>query len=315
MSWKLGRSSRRWSTMSSSERMTRQFCSSGATHGNRAVSKNVASPTVDCRAIQRSNGGRTRSPKAMVPSTTFWRSVSVAATRPDGLSEASGAGELEQFLHRRPVPGGGGHAEVASGQLGPQLRARHSLGVPGIELATVGDEPLGRDRERRQLAYDLGIGLGGAEAHLVALGVLHDVAQRVSPNDLRELVARAHHHGDVEAEAVGDQALHLTSQPLGRPPAREDDVAALHVGADVLVAGVGEHLAEPGHRDAVARADVDAAQEDDLPHGSHSTWAYGEGGFPRAPRMLAACEAVPCAWRSSCSTASTSLTPSGRSRS
>jgi hypothetical protein len=46
--------------------------------------------------------------------------------------------------------------------------------------------------------------------------------------------------------------------------AAEEQVPALDVGADVTVPECGRHLPEVGHRDPVAPADVDAAQQGDV---------------------------------------------------
>src|SRR5581483_2968100 len=82
----------------------------------------------------------------------------------------------------------------------------------------------------------------------------------------RKLGSRANDDVDPEPELVGDEALALPCQRVGLQLAGEDDVPALDVRPDVLEAGVGEQLAERRHRDAVARAEVDAAEEDDLAH-------------------------------------------------
>jgi len=107
--------------------------------------------------------------------------------------------------------------------------------------------------------------LAGWMAHrLVALRLLRDVAERVALDDLRQLGPRADDHVDVEPEAVGDQLLAPRRQPGRALAGREHDVPALHVRAHVFVAGLLEQLAQLRHRDAVARADVDATEQDDL---------------------------------------------------
>jgi hypothetical protein len=47
-------------------------------------------------------------------------------------------------------------------------------------------------RRGRELAQRVAIRLGGQEAHLIALRVDRDLAERIAPYDLRQLVAGAH---------------------------------------------------------------------------------------------------------------------------
>ena len=70
---------------------------------------------------------------------------------------------------------------------------------------------------------------------------------------------------DLEPEAVGDQPLDRPTHRGGRRLRGDDRVSALEVGTDVVEPGAGERVTEVGQGDSVARADVDAAQEEDLP--------------------------------------------------
>ena len=176
----------------------------------------------------------------------------------------AGVGELEQLRDRRPVSRGGGHAQVLAGQLGPELRSRDAVRVPGVELAAVADELLPGGPCRRACERAWG-GLRRQEADLVALRVLGDPPERVSLDDLGQLVARPHDDGDVETEPIRDRPLALARHVLGGRGAREHDVPALEIGADVVVARVLERFAKVRHRDPVVRSEVDPAQEDEQP--------------------------------------------------
>src|SRR5262245_49262618 len=136
--------------------------------------------------------------------------------------------------------------------------------MPRVDLAPDQLEPLRRDGRSREQVDDGTVGLVGEEAHLVTLRVPRRVAERVSLHDLRELVARPHDHVDGEAEAALDLLLATARDGLRRGAAREHDVAALYVRPHVAEAGALEKLAEVGHRDPPRRAEVDAAQEDDV---------------------------------------------------
>src|SRR5207249_2505234 len=77
-----------------------------------------------------------------------------------------------------------------------------------------------------------------------------------------------HHDRDLETEALLDQPLALARHPVGCGPAPEHDVAALEIGLHLAEACVRQRFAQLRHRDPVAGAEVDPAQEDDvLRHG------------------------------------------------
>jgi hypothetical protein len=146
--------------------------------------------------------------------------------------------------------------------------------MPGIELAAAPREPLLACGEGGELLDELLLRLRGEECDLIALRVGRDVAERVALHHGGELGVSAHDHVHVESEALPDQPFALGGQLRRCERAREDDVPALDVGAHVLEAGVLEVGSQLRHRDAVVRADVDAAEEDDvLSH--HSSPAGG----------------------------------------
>ena len=62
-----------------------------------------------------------------------------------------------------------------------------------------------------------------------------------------ELGPRADDHLDRKSEPGLELSLELLSQAVGREAAREHDVAALEVRADVLIAVAREELAQVGH--------------------------------------------------------------------
>ena len=98
----------------------------------------------------------------------------------------------------------------------------------------------------------------------MALRVGRHLPERVALHDFRELRARAYDDRDVQAELVHDQPLALPRHLVRGARGREDDVAALHVRLHVAEPGAREHVAQLRHRHAVARADVDAPQENDV---------------------------------------------------
>ena len=59
-----------------------------------------------------------------------------------------------------------------------------------------------------------------------------------------------------------------------------DDIAALNVGLNVVKAVAGQRLAQGGHRDPVAGAEVDAPQQRDL-NQNNSSWPAMPFGKPR----------------------------------
>src|SRR6266536_3338286 len=131
--------------------------------------------------------------------------------------------------------------------------------MPGIDLATDDRELLRLDDGGLELLDCGGRELGRQEAHLIALRVLRDLAERVALDDLGELGARAGDNGDVEAEARCDLPLALPGNAAWLRRAREHDVAALEIRLDVAEACFLERLAKLRHRDPVARAEVDPA--------------------------------------------------------
>ena len=77
--------------------------------------------------------------------------------------------------------------------VGQQLRQRRALdavGVPGVDLAAADHDLLRRHVGGLERAHHGGLRRGREEAHLVALGVVGDVGERVALDDDRELVAR-----------------------------------------------------------------------------------------------------------------------------
>ena len=88
-----------------------------------------------------------------------------------------------------------------------------------------------------------GVGLAVQEADLVALGLGGDLAQRVAFDDRCQLVAGTDHDGHFEAELLGDHTLAVSGNLVGLLGARQHDVAALHVRADVLESGLLQDLA------------------------------------------------------------------------
>src|SRR5258705_282602 len=86
-------------------------------------------------------------------------------------------------------------------------------------------------------------------------------ATAIAPRDLRELVARAYHHLDLQSETLADQAPAALRELCRGDVARQHDVAALQIRAHILEARAAQQLAQLRHRDAVVGTQVDAAQE------------------------------------------------------
>src|SRR5262249_14745148 len=170
----------------------------------------------------------------------------------------------EQLLHGRPVSRRRGDAQVASGERGPELRARDALRVPGVDLARAEDELLRLPERLLQFRLDACRQRPREEADLVALGILRDLAERIPLDDARELGGRADDDVDREPELVLDHALALARGLLRLRPALQDDVSALEVGPYLGEAGLFERLAKPGHGHPISRPEIDSAQEDDL---------------------------------------------------
>jgi hypothetical protein len=116
---------------------------------------------------------------------------------------------------------------------------------------------------------------------------LRGVGERGRLDDRLELGRRAEDNRRADAVGLGDRFLDPGGQRLhGRTRAKEH-VAALDVRRDVLEPELGlQERAQPGHRDAVASADVDAAHEGDE---STRTAHPGEAVF-----HAAALESCPC---------------------
>src|SRR3954467_435070 len=176
-----------------------------------------------------------------------------------------GIREREERFDRRPVPRGGGHPERLARERRPELRARDRLRVPRVDLSGCDHDPLFRRGSLLQLARDVRAQLRREKGHLGARRLRRHLAERVALHDRGELGSRAHDDRNLEAEALRDQLLHLPPHGVGVRGAFEHDVAALEVGLHVFEASILERLAQLGHRDAVARADVDAAQQYDVP--------------------------------------------------
>ena len=87
---------------------------------------------------------------------------------------------------------------------------------------------------------------------------------RVPPDDGRELGFRAHDDRDLQAESLGDHPLDLAANVLRLGATLEDDVATLQVRLHLAEAGLLQGHPQLRHRDPVARADVDPAEEDDV---------------------------------------------------
>ncbi len=142
--------------------------------------------------------------------------------------------------------------------------------MPRIQLAAVECEPLLADRRGLESLDDRWIWSRGQEADQVALGIGGDALERIALHHLGQLVARPHDDLDVEAELLGDQPLYACTQPCGCGVARQDDIPALHVRLHLAEAGRRQGVAQCRHRDPVAGAEVDPAQQDDLDQNSAS---------------------------------------------
>src|SRR5436190_12452418 len=172
--------------------------------------------------------------------------------------------ELEQLGDRRPVARRCRHAEAAASERGPQLRPGDPCGVPRVDLASVDDELLRLDAGLLEIALARRGQRTVEEAHLVALRVLRDVAERVARHDPGELGAGPRYHRDFEPEPFLNQAPDLPRRLLRLRLAGKHDVAALQVRLHVLEPGVFERGAQLGHRHAVAQAEVYTPQEQGL---------------------------------------------------
>ena len=138
--------------------------------------------------------------------------------------------------------------------------------MPGIQLAPDRNQALRCHGQLLQLREQLSVELALEEAHLIALGVGGHLRQRVAPDDGRQLVARAREHLDLQIQGARDRAPAACGDLVRRLLGGQHHVSTLQVGLHLLETGAPEHLAQLWHRDAVSRTEVDAAQQDDVPH-------------------------------------------------
>src|SRR4051812_21671604 len=192
------------------------------------------------------------------------------------------AGHLQQLGHRPPVAGGCRDPEALVVEGLGSLGAAVAVGVPGVDLAAAQHEALARAVEGGDALGDLRGGLSGEERDHVELRVRRDVAQRVALHHAGQLLARAHEHRRLHAQAGGDLPLEVALHPAGGLPAREHHVPALHVGAHVAVAEPREELGGRGHAPPPAAADVDAAEKGDL---AGHRWVISAPPRASAPRL------------------------------
>jgi lipooligosaccharide transport system ATP-binding protein len=136
--------------------------------------------------------------------------------------------------------------------------------MPGVDLPPVDHELLGWERCGLELPNDLRGKLPVHEADLVALRIMGHLAKWVPLDDPRQLRTCSGHHRDFEPELLCDQLLAGARDLFGGLLAGEHDVAALNVGLHVRESCIRQDVAKPGHRDAIARADVDASEENDV---------------------------------------------------
>ncbi len=136
--------------------------------------------------------------------------------------------------------------------------------MPCVDLAANVHEALRREILLRDLRHRLRIGLRREKAHLVELVLLGHIAKRVERDHLGQLLACAHDNRRPHAELAGDRSFELGRELIRMQLGTEHDIAALHKRARVWIAEIGEQRPQIRHRDAVVRAEVDAAQESDL---------------------------------------------------
>lgn len=86
--------------------------------------------------------------------------------------------------------------------------------------------------------------------------------ERVSREDVPQLLCATQHHIHFEAEAIGNRCLDLPGEPYTTGlPALEHYVAALQQGLNAGQSDRFVELSQRGHPDALVRAKIDAAQE------------------------------------------------------
>ena len=159
-------------------------------------------------------------------------------------------------------------------RLGPELRAGDALGVPCVELAAYGREPLVAGHERLRACARPRGRAGEAERKLTGgerFGLSATLPSGSQQKQFGELVAGARHDRDRRA----------------RTPRRSGFLALLREGFAARIARGArrsrsgrrcarrrgprrvEELTQRGHRDPVVRPDVDPSEQDDLAHVGH----------------------------------------------
>src|SRR5205807_1109798 len=103
----------------------------------------------------------------------------------------------------------------------------NAIRVPRVDLTSAEEELFGRHGCLLELALACRRKRSRKEAHLVALWILRDLAERIELDDPREIRRGTYDNVDLEPELRPDQALALPSRLLGLRLARKDDVAAL----------------------------------------------------------------------------------------
>ena len=177
-----------------------------------------------------------------------------------------------------------------------QRRREHPAGQPLVQLAA--DHPvalpLGGGRQRGD---PVGVGRGGQEGDQGVRRVGRELAEGVGGDDRGELRPGPDDHRHLHAERRAERLLDVGHQRVLGHGRVEHDVAAAQVGADVAVAALGEHLAQPAHVDLAGLADVDAAQQHGVPGGarSHDQHASARVG-PPPERVVHAPGPFPARW-------------------
>lgn len=205
-------------------------------------------------SVARTTGAAPRTVPAPSPARSPARGVGV----PSGL-----VGEGEELGHGVPVAGGAADLEGPvdqEGQLGcgdPARQVEVDLAFPdGHVIRWMG---VGRDAGERGGVHGLGVERHQEPrrvAHLKGIGVDHGP----------QLVGGADHDLDVALIGGRECGLDGTGHVGGRGLlGAQDGVAALEQSPHVGVAEVGEERAQLRHRQCGAPADVDSAQERDVP--------------------------------------------------
>ena len=106
-----------------------------------------------------------------------------------------------------------------------------------VHLAALDLEFIRLERFRLERAPERGLRGLGEECDVELRAVCLARLEGIPGDDLRELLARANHDADLEAELPADPLFDVPGQLGGAPyPALENDVPALHVSLDVLAA-------------------------------------------------------------------------------